>query len=91
MSNLDEILRRALVELEKRPAPEQQPGPKRVGRPRKRPAAERIFGMTLRIPTSLRNRLRRAAEAETEYLGEIVSVHDIVLIALESELRRRGV
>lgn len=90
MSNLDEVLRRALVELEKRPASE-QPGTKRVGRPRKRPAAERIFGMTLRIPSSLRNRLRRAAEAETEYLGEIVSVHDIVLIALESELRRRGV
>lgn len=59
------------------------------GRPAKRAGDERLFGMTLRIPGELRLALRRAAEDETDRQGRVVSVHDVILAAIESHLAAR--
>jgi hypothetical protein len=60
------------------------------GRPRKRPADERIYGMTLRVPGDLRKVLRRMAEHETDERGQVVSVHDVLLGLVVAEARARG-
>lgn len=59
------------------------------GRPLKRPdrTGEKVFAMTVRLPASLRLDLRRAADRLTDKAGKVVSVHDIVLAALERHLR----
>jgi hypothetical protein len=61
---------------------------KSPGRPIKRPeqANEQIFAMTLRMPGSLRRSLRRAADDATDKAGAVVSVHDVILTALEKHL-----
>jgi len=62
------------------------------GRPVKRsPDAGKVYGMTLRIPGNLRKAMRRLAENETEARGRIVSVHDVILQAVEAHLSRKGV
>lgn len=77
------------------PAPVAQPEPQEEkrgrGRPAKRPADERVFGMTLRVPGALRRALRRLAEEETDDTGRIVSVHDVILEAVTAHLARKGV
>lgn len=62
----------------------------RRGRPRRRSVDERTFGMTLRIPASLRKGMRRLAEHETEQRGQIVSIHELMLEIIAAELRARG-
>lgn len=59
------------------------------GRPRKREGDGRLFGMTLRIDGDLRRALRRVAEEETDAQGRVVSVHDVILAAIESHLAKR--
>lgn len=71
--------------------PEAQDQKRGRGRPAKRPADERVFGMTLRIPGDLRRALRRVAEDETDAGGRIVSVHDVILEAVAAHLARKGV
>jgi hypothetical protein len=61
------------------------------GRPAKRPTTDRTFGMTLRIPGNLRRAMRRLAEDETDAQGRVVSIHDIILQAVEAHLVRKGV
>lgn len=61
------------------------------GRPRTRPADVKIYGMTLRIPGELRRALRRLAEDETDERQRVVSVHDVILEAVEAHLARKGV
>jgi hypothetical protein len=61
------------------------------GRPAKRDPDAKTFGMTLRIPGSLRLALRRAAERETDAKGRVVSVHDVILEAVDAYLARKGV
>jgi hypothetical protein len=59
----------------------------------RRPKADgRVYGMTLRISPALRLALRRAADRDTERskTGAIVSVHDVILKAIKSDLNRRG-
>jgi hypothetical protein len=69
-----------------------QPAPKRGrGRPEKRPAGVKVYGMTLRVPGDLRRALRRLAEQETDAGGKVVSVHDVILQAVEAHLARKGV
>ena len=65
--------------------------PAKRGRPPKRPAQERIFGMTLRIPASMRRALRHIADRETDFSGNVVSVHDVVTNAIIADLARRGI
>lgn len=73
-------------------APKQEPAnePGKRGRPRKRYTEERMYGMTLRIPSSIRKALRRLAEYETDERGLVVSIHDLVLECVTGELRARG-
>lgn len=61
------------------------------GRPPKRAADEKVFGMTLRVPGNLRRALRRLAEEETDNANQVVSVHDVILEAVQDHLRRKGV
>ena len=61
------------------------------GRPIKRDPDTKVYGMTLRIPGDLRKALRHLAEDETEKRGRIVSVHDVILQAVETHLSRKGV
>jgi hypothetical protein len=61
------------------------------GRPAKRPADARIYGMTLRIPGDVRKQLRRLAEDETDARGAVVSIHDLILEAVEALLIERVV
>ena len=78
-------------------APEAPPKPAATaekrgrGRPAKRPADGRIYGMTLRVPGDLRRRLRRLAEDETDARGQVVSVHDLILEAVTELLIDREV
>ncbi len=73
-------------------APVPEPAPKRArGRPPKRPADTRVYGMTLRIPGDLRRALRRLAEDETDARGSVVSIHDLILEATSAHLARKGV
>ncbi|OXE37430.1 MAG: hypothetical protein CGW95_01645 [Phenylobacterium zucineum] len=60
------------------------------GRPIKRDPESKIYGMTLRIPGHVRIALRRLAESETDKRGRIVSVHDVIIQAVESHLARKG-
>ena len=70
---------------------EPKPAPARGrGRPVKRDPEAKIFGMTLRIPGHVRIALRRLAESETDKRGRIVSVHDVIVQAVESHLARKG-
>lgn len=77
------------------PAPAAEPSPKATrrgrGRPAKREEGVKLYGMTLRIPSAYRNALRRAAEQETDRQGRVVSVHDVILEAVEKHLRRKGI
>jgi hypothetical protein len=60
----------------------------------RRPKADgRVYGMTLRISPALRRALRLAADADTESsrTGAIVSVHDVILKAVNADLKRRGI
>ena len=63
------------------------------GRPRKRDAGVKTFGLTLRVSPELRRALRRAAEQEEDRRGgfESVAVHDVIMAAIESDLRRRKI
>jgi hypothetical protein len=61
------------------------------GRPPKRPADSRIYGMTLRVPGELRRALRRLAEDETDARGSVVSIHDLILEAVGAYLIERNV
>lgn len=63
--------------------PEEKPG---RGRPAKRPPDVKLYGMTLRIEGDLRRALRRRAEEETDERGKVVSVHDVILAAIEAHL-----
>lgn len=65
--------------------------PRGRGRPAKRDPAAQVFGMTLRVPSDLRRALRRAAEMETDARGQVVSVHDVILQAVDAYLSRKGV
>lgn len=60
------------------------------GRPPVRDPDAKVFGMTLRIPGDLRKALRRVAEDETEARGRVVSVHDVILQAIEAHLARKA-
>ena len=60
-------------------------------KPIKRDPNAKVFGMTLRIPGDLRLALRRLAEQETDAQGRVVSVHDVILQAVEARLARKGV
>lgn len=73
------------------PSPAPAEAKRGKGRPAKRDPSARVFGMTLRISPGMRKALRRAAEMETDKRGSIVSVHDVILEALEAHLSRRGV
>jgi hypothetical protein len=74
------------------PAPEPAVEERRGrGRPAKRPADEKIFGMTLRVPGNYRRALRRLAEDETDDRQKVVSVHDVILEAIDAHLARKGV
>lgn len=78
------------------PAPVAEPTPAKAegrgrGRPAKRPTDTRIYGMTLRVPGDLRRALRRLAEDETDARGQVVSVHDLILEAVEALLIERQV
>lgn len=60
----------------------------------RRPKADgRVYGMTLRISPALRRALRSAADADTESsrTGAVVSVHDVILKAVNADLKRRGI
>lgn len=61
------------------------------GRPAKRPADSRIYGMTLRVPGELRRALRRLAEDETDARGSVVSIHDLILEAVGAYLIEKNV
>lgn len=65
--------------------------PKGRGRPAKRDPNEKTFGMTLRFSGGLRKALRKAAEDDTDAKGAVVSVHDVILAAVEAELKRREI
>lgn len=59
----------------------------------RRPKADgRVYGMTLRIAPALRLALRAAADRDTEKnrSGAVISVHDVILKAIKSDLKRRG-
>lgn len=64
-------------------------GKSKAGRPPKGDA--RQFGMTLRMSADLRLALRAAADQDTAKAGSVVSVHDVILKALQADLRRRGI
>ena len=74
-----------------RPAPVAKTEKRGRGRPAKRDPDAKTFGMTLRIPGSLRLALRRAAERETDAKGRVVSVHDVILEAVDAYLARKGI
>lgn len=57
------------------------------GRPAKRPADARIYSMTLRVPGDVRRALRRLADNETDRRGRVVSLHDLILEAVNALLR----
>jgi len=61
------------------------------GRPPKRDPDAKTYGMTLRVSAGLRKALRKAAEDDTDRGGEVVSVHDVIMGAVEAELSRRGI
>lgn len=71
--------------------PSPEPTKRGRGRPPKRPADARVYGMTLRIPGDLRRALRRLAEDETDARGSVVSIHDLILEAVGAHLARKGV
>ncbi len=73
------------------PAPAIDAAKRTRGRPTKRDPEEKTFGMTLRVPGSLRLALRRAAERETDAEGKVVSVHDVILAAVKTHLASKGV
>lgn len=62
-----------------------------VKRGRKPIGDDRQFGMTLRISPALRLALRSAADQDTAKGSRVVSVHDVILKAVEADLRRRGI
>ncbi len=68
-----------------------EPAKRGRGRPPVRAPGAKVFGMTLRIPGELRLALRRLAEQETDSRGRVVSVHDVILQAVEAHLSRKGV
>ena len=72
-------------------ATEAKPIKRGRGRPPVRDPNAKVFGMTLRIPGDLRLALRRLAEQETDAQGRVVSVHDVILQAVEARLARKGV
>ena len=47
--------------------------------------------MTLRVTANLRKALRHLAEVETDKRGQVVSVHDVIVQAVESHLTRNGI
>lgn len=64
------------------------------GRPPKgaQPAsAGTTYGQTIRMTPGLRKALRAAADAETDAQGKVVSVHDVILQAVQSHLKRKGI
>jgi hypothetical protein len=75
-----------------KPDPEAAQEKRGRGRPPVRgPELGKVYGRTRRIPGPLRLALRRLAERETESAGRIVSVHDVILQAVEAQLSRKGV
>lgn len=69
----------------------QEPQAKKPGRPAKRDKDTKTYGMTLRVSGELRKALRKAAEDDTDNSSEVVSVHDVIMGAVEAELARRGI
>lgn len=59
------------------------------GRPAKRDPNAKTFGMTLRISSDMRRALRRLAEDETDERGHVVSIHDVILEAVQAHLTRK--
>lgn len=68
-----------------------EPQGKKPGRPAKRDPDTKTFGMTLRVSGEMRKALRKAAEDDTDARGLVVSVHDVIMGAVEAELARRGI
>ena len=56
------------------------------GRPAKRAPETKVYGMTLRVTSALRNALRHLAEVETDERGQVVSVHDVIMQAISEHL-----
>ncbi len=78
------------------PPPTSKPTPDKPvkrgrGRPPVRDPSAKVFGMTLRINGDLRRAMRRLAEQETDKLGRVVSVHDMIREAVEAHLARKDV
>jgi hypothetical protein len=65
------------------------PAKAKAGRKAKRTG--QVYGMTLRVSPELRRALRTAADQETDKAGRVVSVHDVVMTAIERHLSRRGI
>lgn len=68
-----------------------QPEKRGRGRPVKHAPETKVYGMTLRVTANLRKALRHLAEVETDKRGQVVSVHDVIVQAVESHLTRNGI